>query len=121
MALSEAQEAEIRGILQAERNRILENAQRALGLTMNRDRDAIGRDSMDESVEEWMYGTELRLQDRESFLLTKINAALARLDAGEIDECEDCSEEIGYKRLRARPVTTLCILCKEDREQQEGP
>ena len=86
---------------------------------MNRDRESFGRDSLDESTEEAMFSTELRLVDRETFLLSKVQDALARLRDGVIDECEDCDEPIGFKRLLARPVTTLCIECKEDREQNE--
>ena len=118
--LTEQQTETLRRRLEADRARILDNARSALGLTMNRDRDAIGRDSMDESVEEEMYATALRLHDREKFLLNKINSALQRLADGTLDECEDCSEPIGYERLLARPVTTLCIDCKEARERQES-
>jgi len=87
---------------------------------MDRDRDRIGRDSMDEATEEETYSTQLRLHDRETFLLAKIREAMARLEKGEIDECEECSEPIGYKRLIARPVTTLCFECKTAREQVEA-
>lgn len=66
-----------------------------------------------------MYSTQLRLHDRETFLLTKIDAALERLEAGVLDECEECSSAISFQRLMARPVTTLCIECKSDREQSE--
>ena len=118
--LTQEQTETLRTRLKADRARIVDNAHSALGLTMNRDRDAIGRDSMDESVEEEMYATALRLHDREKFLLVKINAALQRLEDGQIDECEDCEEPIGYQRLAARPVTTLCIHCKEEREHREG-
>ncbi|MBI4510941.1 MAG: TraR/DksA C4-type zinc finger protein [Deltaproteobacteria bacterium] len=85
---------------------------------MNRERN-IGRDSIDESMEEELFSTELRLRDREKWLLGKINGALERLDAGLINECEECGESIGYRRLVARPVTTLCIDCKEEREKEE--
>lgn len=117
--LSEKQTQLLHDKLTAERNRLLRAARSAVEFSKNRDRDRVGRDSMDESVEEWMYGTELRLADREKFLLSKINMALDRLEAGTIDECEDCEEPIGFKRLEARPVTTLCILCKEERESTE--
>ena len=50
------------------------------------------RDSIDESMEEELFSTELRLRDREKYLLGKINSALERLAAGTIDECEDCGE-----------------------------
>ncbi len=49
----------------------------------------------------------------------KIDEALRRLDENIIDECEDCGESIGFKRLLARPVTTYCIDCKEEREKEE--
>jgi DnaK suppressor protein len=110
----------LRERLQADLNRLSEHAHSGLEFTMDRDRDRIGRDSMDESTEEEIYSTQLRLHDRETFLLDKIREALRRLDAGEIDECEECSEPIGFKRLMARPVTTLCFECKTAREQVEA-
>ncbi len=70
-------------------------------------------------MEEELFSTELRLRDREKFLLNKINAAIDRLDNGNIDECEDCGEKIAFRRLMARPVTTLCIDCKEEKEKEE--
>ena len=118
--LNDEQITELRTRLQSERRRILEHAASGLGFTMDRDRDRIGRDPMDESAEEWLYSTELRIHDREKKLLAKIDEALDRLDAGLIDECEDCEETIGYQRLCARPVTTLCIECKEYRESDGG-
>lgn len=108
----------LREVLLAEKTRLLRNAQEGLSFSMNRDRN-IGRDSIDESMEEELFSTELRLRDREKWLLGKINGALERLEAGTIDECEDCGEKIGYRRLVARPVTTLCIDCKEEREKEE--
>ncbi len=110
----------LRERLQADLNRLSEHAHSGLEFTMDRDRDRIGRDSMDESTEEEIYSTQLRLHDRETFLLDKIREALRRLEAGEIDECEECSEPIGFKRLMARPVTTLCFECKTAREQVEA-
>ena len=118
--LTDKQVTELRGKLTAERDRVLASAREAMAFSRDRDRDRVGRDSLDESVEEWMYATELRLKDREKFLLGKIQAALERLELGTIDECEDCEDEIGYARLSARPVTTLCIACKEEREATEG-
>ncbi len=69
---------------------------------------------------EELYSTQLRLHDRENFLIAKIQDALKRLHAGEIDECEECSEPIGFRRLMARPMTTLCFDCKTAREQVEA-
>lgn len=62
---------------------------------------------------------ELRIRDRERKLLSKIEAALERVDEGEFGICEGCGEEIGRKRLEARPVTTLCIECKTVQEKKE--
>jgi len=62
---------------------------------------------------------ELRIRDRERRLLTKIDEAIARIDDGSYGVCEDCGEEIGQKRLEARPVTTLCIDCKTLQETRE--
>ena len=62
---------------------------------------------------------ELRIRDRERKLLSKIDEALIRIDEGTFGECEGCGEDIGLKRLEARPVTTLCIDCKTAQETQE--
>jgi len=117
--LTNTQLDEIRTKLQSDRDRLIKSARAAVDFSRDRDRDRVGRDSLDESVEEWLYSTELRLKDREKFLLKKIQAAIDRLEGGTLDECEDCEEPIGYARLAARPVTTLCIACKEDREKDE--
>ena len=61
----------------------------------------------------------LRLKDREKRLLTKIDQALERIEKGTFGICEECGQEIGLKRLEARPVTTMCIECKTDQEERE--
>src|SRR5271167_3800746 len=116
--LNDSQKGQLRTALETERARLVENAKDGLQFSMNRERN-IGRDSIDESMEEEIFSTELRLRDREKFLLGKIVGALERLEGNLIDECESCAEPIGFKRLLARPVTTLCIACKEDREKEE--
>lgn len=118
--LTPDQTQELKTRLEADLNRLGENAHNAIELTMDRDRDRIGRDSMDEATEEEIYSTSLRLADRESFLVGKIREAITRIETGNIDECEECSEPIGFKRLMARPVTTLCFECKSAREQVEA-
>lgn len=62
---------------------------------------------------------ELRIRDRERRLIGKIREALDRIEAGDFGECEDCGDPIGEARLKARPVTTLCIECKTEQERQE--
>lgn len=116
--LTDKQKDQLREALTTERSRLVVNAKDGLAFSMNRERN-IGRDSIDESMEEELFSTELRLRDREKFLLGKIDESLRRLDENLIDECEDCGESIGFKRLLARPVTTLCIDCKEEREKEE--
>ena len=63
--------------------------------------------------------TTLRIRDRERKLISKIDEALERIQEGSFGYCESCGEEIGVKRLEIRPVTTLCIQCKEEQEAQE--
>ena len=116
--LNEKEREQLREVLEGEKKRLVQNAQDGLAFSMNRERN-IGRDSIDESMEEELFSTELRLRDREKFLLGKINGALGRIADGTINECESCGEPIGFKRLMARPVTTLCIECKEEAEKEE--
>ncbi len=61
----------------------------------------------------------LRLRDRDRKLTKKIKEALARIDNGTYGICEECGGEIGFERLKARPVTTLCIECKSKQEEKE--
>ena len=61
----------------------------------------------------------LRIRDRERKLIVKINEALARIEDGSYGKCEECGENIGLARLKARPVTTLCIDCKSLQEAEE--
>jgi len=61
----------------------------------------------------------LRIRDRERKLIVKIKEALDRIENGTFGICEVCGEEISEERLKARPVTTLCIDCKTDEEEKE--
>jgi len=61
----------------------------------------------------------LRLRERERKLLKKIEAAIEKIDNGSYGVCETCGQEIGLKRLEARPVTTMCIDCKTEQEAEE--
>ncbi|HLC17866.1 MAG TPA: RNA polymerase-binding protein DksA [Thermodesulfobacteriota bacterium] len=61
----------------------------------------------------------LRVKDRERKLITKIKEALGKIDDGTYGVCDLCGEEISEKRLEARPVTTCCIECKKEEEEQE--
>jgi DnaK suppressor protein len=61
----------------------------------------------------------LRIRDRENKLIKKIKKALDRIEDGTFGICEKCGENISTNRLRARPVTTLCIDCKTKEEAFE--
>jgi DnaK suppressor protein len=117
--LTDNQKTEIRRVLEESKEKLARTGRSALSYSMNHERN-IGRDSIDESMEEELFSTEMRLHDREKFLLRKINEQLVRLDRNEIDVCEECGESIAFKRLLARPVTTLCIDCKEISEREEA-
>jgi DnaK suppressor protein len=62
---------------------------------------------------------ELRTRDRERKLLSKIDAALHRIDAGTYGFCEETEEPIGIRRLEARPIATLSIEAQERHERME--
>jgi len=76
-------------------------------------------DPNDRATQESEFGLELRTRDRERKLLRKIEQALIRIDEGTYGYCEDTGEEIGLKRLEARPVATLCLEAQERRELAE--
>ena len=63
--------------------------------------------------------SEFRTRDRERKLLRKINSALTRIEEGTYGFCDETGEEIGLKRLEARPVATLCLEAQERREMAE--
>jgi RNA polymerase-binding transcription factor len=117
--LSQKEKNQIRAVLAEELRRLSKKGESALSYSMNHERN-IGRDSIDESMEEEIFSTEMRLHDREKFLLGKVTKQLNRLDHNEIDVCEECGETISFRRLMARPVTTLCIDCKEQAEREEA-
>ena len=76
-------------------------------------------DPNDRATQESEFGLELRTRDRERKLLRKIDSALDRISNGSYGYCEDTGEEIGIRRLEARPVATLCLEAQERREHTE--
>jgi DnaK suppressor protein len=76
-------------------------------------------DPNDRATQESEFGLELRTRDRERKLLKKIDSALSRIDDGTYGYCEETGEEIGLRRLEARPVATLCVEAQERRELAE--
>lgn len=76
-------------------------------------------DPSDRATQESEFGLELRTRDRERKLLKKIEQAIARIDDGTYGYCVETGEEIGLKRLEARPVATLSVDAQERREVAE--
>lgn len=76
-------------------------------------------DITDRATVETDTGIELRTRDRYRKLINKINSALDRIDRGQYGYCEETGEEIGIKRLQARPIATLSIEAQERHERDE--
>lgn len=76
-------------------------------------------DLMDLATDSVSMEYELRIRGRESRLIDKIKNALMRIEDGSFGYCEECEEEIEYKRLLARPVAQYCISCKINQENRE--
>ncbi|MGZ3810058.1 MAG: TraR/DksA family transcriptional regulator, partial [Bacteriovorax sp.] len=77
-------------------------------------------DEVDQSLEDQERAMNLKLLGRHSFMLKKIDGALFKIKNGTFGKCEECEGEIEMNRLRARPVATQCIACKEEEERNEG-
>jgi len=76
-------------------------------------------DPNDRATQESEFSLELRTRDRERKLIRKIDEAIARIDDGSYGYCIETGEEIGIKRLEARPVATLSVEAQERRERRE--
>ncbi|WP_324317337.1 RNA polymerase-binding protein DksA [Povalibacter sp.] len=76
-------------------------------------------DPNDRATQESEFSLELRTRDRERKLIRKIDEALKRIEDGSYGYCNETGEEIGVKRLEARPVATLSIEAQERRERRE--
>lgn len=76
-------------------------------------------DEGDRATQEAELGLELRARDRGRKLIRKVDAALQRIALGTYGYCEATGEEIGLRRLEARPVATLCIEAQERYERSE--
>jgi DnaK suppressor protein len=104
--------------LEEERLKVLEAARKTIEEEATFDTDDLP-DEIDHASSEYAKSLELRLRDRDKFLLRKIQKAIERIDDGTFGVCERCEEVIPIKRLEARLVTTLCIRCKEEQEKKE--
>lgn len=110
--------AKFRKLLLEEKERILNNTRNSLKTELNISPDDLP-DETDLAATEINQNLVFKLRDRERQLLAKIDQALDRMDDGSFGTCEDCEEPIEPKRLEARPVSTLCLSCKEAQEHRE--
>jgi DnaK suppressor protein len=107
-----------RRILVEQRDQLLGNAKKAVTGEIHLDPDDFP-DEIDAASSEINLAFQGRLRERERGLLAKIEGALQKMEQGVYGECESCGEEIGLKRLEARPVAELCIDCKSEQEKLE--
>jgi len=104
---------------------ILQNWKRDLMVEVDRtvlhmkDEAANFPDPNDRATQEEEFSLELRTRDRERKLIRKIDEALKRIEDGNYGYCLETGEEIGIKRLEARPVATLSVEAQERRERRE--
>ncbi|MBX9865647.1 MAG: RNA polymerase-binding protein DksA, partial [Burkholderiales bacterium] len=97
---------------------MVENAKKTTQAFQEQDTTYIA-DPSDRATIEEEYALELRTRDRERKLLQKIRSALAMIDSGDYGYCEDTGEEIGLKRLIARPTASYSIEAQERREKMQ--
>ena len=100
------------------RDELMEESQETLNHLRDLSNQDVG-DEVDRASRESDHTLELRTRDRYRKLQKKIDQALQRIEDGEYGYCEDTGEEIGIKRLEARPVATLTLEAQERRESKE--
>ena len=101
-----------------EKQRILNNAKHALKNELAVAQDDL-MDETDLAASEVNQNLVFKLRDRERQLLSKIDEAMFRIEDGSFGSCAECEEPIEARRLEARPMSTLCIACKEKQEHRE--
>lgn len=110
--------AKYRKLLLEEKQRIMNNSKNSLQNDLVVSQDDL-MDETDLAASEINQNLIFKLRDRERLLLQKIDEAIGRMDEGSFGNCEDCEEPIEPRRLEARPVSTMCIACKERQEHKE--
>ena len=111
------QRAYFRSKLVAWKNEILREARETLDHLA--EESANHPDLADRASSETDRAIELRARDRQRKLISKIDAALQRIDEGTYGYCEETGEPISLKRLDARPIATLSIEAQERHERRE--
>lgn len=109
---------EFRQLLNEEKRRLLKKAAHTIKNEIELSKDDMA-DEADLASALTDQNLSLRLRGRERSLIDKIDLAIVRIEQGEFGQCVVCEDDIEINRLRARPVTTMCIACKEDQERRE--
>jgi len=104
--------------LVAWREELMTEAQETLEHLRDKSNQEVG-DEADRANRESEHGLELRTRDRYRKLEVKIGQALKRIEDGSYGYCEDTDDEIGVRRLEARPIATLTIDAQERREMKD--
>ncbi len=114
--MNEKQRAHFHAVLEAWKLELMKE----VDTTINNMKDA-GHyaDPADRASQEEEFSLELRTRDRERKLLRKIHKTVKTIEEDEYGYCKTCDEEIGIRRLEARPTADLCIDCKTLAEIQE--
>ena len=115
--MSRAQLDHFRMILQTWKRDLMREVDRTV--SHMKDEAANFPDPNDRATQEEEFSLELRTRDRERKLIRKIEEALERIEDGSYGYCLETGEEIGIKRLEARPVATLSLEAQERRERRE--
>lgn len=115
--MNDKQKSHFRKILQAWRDQLRKEVKRTVDHM--HDETANYPDALDRASQEEEFALELRARDRERKLIKKIEKAIRKLESDDFGYCEDCGEEIGIKRLEARPTADLCVNCKNLAEIKE--
>ncbi len=116
--LSEEQVRELKEMLIKMKEKLLEEAEKQISDPSNVTFE--GGDEIDRADLESDRYITYRIKGREAKLIHKIDYALLKIEMGNYGICENCGAEIPYERLKARPVTTMCIKCKEIEEEMEN-
>ncbi len=109
----------VKNILEDRRREVRNGAGEAMNNDINKQSGNLP-DPTDLASTESDQSFSIRLRERETKLLGKIDEALERIEDGTYGVCEVCEGKIKEKRLQARPVTTMCIKCKTEQEEKES-
>src|ERR1700704_3348591 len=115
--MNERQKSYFRAKLTAWKSDILREARETLEILQQE--NANHPDLADRASSETDRAIELRARDRQRKLISKIDAALHRIEEGTYGYCEETGEPIGIKRLEARPIATLSVEAQERHERRE--